>query len=70
MKMIDGMVAVLTAEQADDEKHKVFCTAEFEKSADAKKDTETEIAGLTSSIAELADEISTLGEDISTLTSG
>merc|ERR1719460_3261700 len=70
MKMIDGMVAVLMAEQADDEKHKVFCTAEFEKSAEEKSDTETEIAGLQSTIAELADEISTLGEDISTLTSG
>merc|ERR1719316_869602 len=69
-KMIDGMLAVLAAEGADDEKHKVFCTAEFEKSADEKSATETEIAGLTSSIEELADEISTLGEDISTLTSG
>jgi len=69
-KMIDGMLEVLAAEGADDEKHKVFCTAEFEKSADEKKDTETEIAGLTASIAELADEISTLGEDISTLQSG
>merc|ERR1719281_550083 len=69
-KMIDGMVAVLTAEQADDEKHKAFCTAEFEKAADEKKDTETEISGLTSSIEELADEIATLGEDIKTLTTG
>jgi hypothetical protein len=70
MKMIDGMVSVLTAEQADDEKHKAFCTSEFEKSAEEKTDTETEIAGLTSSIAELADEISTIGEDIATLKSG
>jgi hypothetical protein len=70
MKMIDGMVGVLTAEQADDEKHKVFCTAEFEKSADEKADTETEIAGLQSTMAELADEIATLGEDVATLTSG
>jgi len=69
-KMIDGMVTVLTSEQADDEKHKAFCTAEFEKAADEKKDTETEISGLTSSIEELADEIATLGEDIKTLTTG
>jgi len=61
---------VLTNEQADDAKHKVFCTAEFEKSADEKKDTETEIAGLASSMAELADEISSIGEDIATLKSG
>jgi septal ring factor EnvC (AmiA/AmiB activator) len=64
------MVGVLTAEQADDEKHKVFCTAEFEKSADEKADTETEISGLKSTMEELADEIATLGEDIKTLTSG
>jgi len=70
MKMIDGMVAVLTAEGADDEKHKVFCTAEFEKSAEEKSDTETEIAGLQSTMEELSDEIATLGEDVKTLTSG
>merc|ERR1719316_1214819 len=64
------MVAVLTAEGADDEKHKVFCTAEFEKSAEEKSDTETEIAGLQSTMEELSDEIAGLAEDIKTLTSG
>merc|ERR1719217_441769 len=67
-KMIDGMVEVLTKEGADDEKHKAFCTDEFEASDDKMKDTQTEIAGLTASIAELTDESSTLTEDIATLT--
>merc|ERR1719213_1082944 len=70
MKMIDGMVTVLTNEQVDDEKHKVFCTAEFEKSAEEEKDTKTEIAVLTATMEELSDEISTLGEDIATLKTG
>merc|ERR1719421_758889 len=38
-KMIDGMVEVLTKEGADDEKHKAFCTDEFESSADKMKDS-------------------------------
>merc|ERR1719421_1366176 len=67
-KMIDGMVEVLTKEGLDDEKHKAFCTDEFETSADKMKDTQTEIAGLTASISELTDESSTLTEDIATLT--
>merc|ERR1719421_1051985 len=67
-KMIDGMVEVLTKEGLDDEKHKAFCTDEFEASADKMKDTQTEIAGLTASISELTDESATLTEDIATLT--
>jgi len=67
-KMIDNMVEVLTKEGLDDEKHKAFCTDEFEASADKMKDTQTEIAGLTASISELTDESATLTEDIATLT--
>merc|ERR1719265_1228803 len=68
MKMIDAMVEVLTKEGADDEKHKAFCTDEFETSADKMKDTKDEIAALTAAIAELTDESATLTEDIATLT--
>merc|ERR1719421_2362759 len=67
-KMIDGMVEVLTKEGADDEKHKAFCTDEFESSADKMKATKDEIAGLTASISELTDESATLTEDVATLT--
>jgi septal ring factor EnvC (AmiA/AmiB activator) len=68
MKMIDAMVEVLTKEGADDEKHKAFCTDEFESSADKMKDTKDEIAGLEAAISELTDESATLTEDIATLT--
>jgi len=65
-KMIDGMVGVLSNEQKDDEKHKAFCTAEFDKSADESKATSTEISTTTSVMEEMADEIASLGEDIKT----
>jgi len=61
---------VLTAEQADDVKHKTFCTAEFEKSADEDKATSTEIGATTSSLEQMVDEVGLLGEDIKTLQAG
>jgi len=67
-KMIDDMVSILGKEGADDEKHKTFCTAEFEKAADESTATKDELASITSTMEELADEIATLGEDIKTLT--
>jgi len=65
--MIDGMVGVLGNEQKDDEKHKAFCTAEFDKSADEQKATQTEIATTASVMEEMSDEIANLGEDIKAL---
>merc|ERR1719172_228259 len=49
---IDGMIDVLGKEQADDDKQKAFCDAEFTKSAAEKKETEEKIASLAASIEE------------------
>jgi len=67
VKMVDEMVGVLEAEEADDTKHKEWCTAELGASADEQKDTEGKIASIGSSIAEATDEAATLAEDIKTL---
>jgi hypothetical protein len=69
-KMIDEMVGVLEAESKDDEKHKVWCTGEFEKSADEEAATQGKIDSLGSAISETADEIATTAEDIKTLKDG
>merc|ERR1719316_2240361 len=63
--MIDNMVEVLTAEQADDTKHKAWCSSELASSADESTANTEKIASLESAMAESADEIATLGEDIS-----
>lgn len=69
-KMIDDMVTVLTAQQADDEKHKSFCEAEIAKNEDEKAKTTEDIASLGATISEITDEIATLAEDIATLNAG
>merc|ERR1719159_360121 len=69
-KMIDEMVGVLTAETADDTKHKTWCGGELASSADESAANQEKIASLTSSMAETSDEIATMGEDIATLTAG
>merc|ERR1719407_440353 len=65
--MIDGMVGVLTKEQGDDDSQKDFCDAEFEKSADEKKETEESLASLAASIEEMTATVSTLSSEIETL---
>merc|ERR1712196_501450 len=57
VKMIDDMVTLLKKEQSDDESHKKWCEGEFDLSADEKKETESKIKALTSSISEMTDEI-------------
>merc|ERR1719191_257562 len=56
LKMVDEMVAVLEAEEADDAKHKDWCTAELASSADEQKATEGKLSSIASSIAEASDE--------------
>jgi len=68
LKMIDEMVTVLTAEEADDTKHKEWCTSELASSEDEMKATEGKLAALASSIAEATDEAAGLGEDVTALT--
>jgi len=68
LKMIDEMVAVLEAEEADDAKHKTWCTSELASSEDEMKGTEAKISSIGSAIAEASDEAAGLGEDITGLT--
>jgi len=63
-KMIDGMIEVLTAEQADDTKHKTWCGSELASSADESAANAQKISSLESAATESADEIATLAEDI------
>merc|ERR1719316_2150273 len=65
--MIDDMVTILVKEQADDEKHKTFCQAEFAKADTEEKDTSTDISSITSAMADISDEMAGLSEDIKTL---
>jgi hypothetical protein len=67
-KMIESMIGVLTAEQADDTKHKSWCQSELASSADESAANQEKIASLNSNIAESSDEIATTGEDIAALT--
>jgi hypothetical protein len=69
IKMVDGMVVVLTKEGADDEKQKGWCEGEFEKSADEQAAAKTKLGQIGAEISELGDEISELTEAIATLTS-
>merc|ERR1719389_828951 len=62
--MIDDMVTLLNKEQADDEKHKDFCDAEFDSSSDEKKATEAKLSSIASAIAEMSDEIASLKDQI------
>merc|ERR1719269_108614 len=66
-EMIDGMVGVLTKEQADDDSQKDFCDVEFKKSAAEKKDTEEALASLGASIEEMTATVATLSSEIDTL---
>jgi len=69
-KMVDEMIAVLTAEQADDAKHKGWCQGELGSSADESTANQEKLASLQSSMAEAADEVASTGEDIAALNAG
>jgi len=69
IKMVDGMVVVLTKEGADDEKQKAWCEGEFEKSADEEAAAKTKLGQIAAEISELGDEISELTDAVATLTS-
>merc|ERR1719375_1838502 len=64
---IDGMMDVLGKEQADDDKQKAFCDAEFTKSSAEKKETEEKLASLAASIEEMSATVATLKSEIETL---
>jgi len=68
--MIDGMVATLKTEQADDDSKKEYCAAEFDKSDDKKKALERSIKDLETAIADAKESIASAAEDIEGLTAG
>merc|ERR1719324_541303 len=65
--MIDGMVTVLSKEQEDDDAQKSFCSAELEKSASEKADTEEKLASLAASLEDMSATSATLSEEIAAL---
>merc|ERR1719324_1477496 len=65
--MIDGMVDVLSKEQGDDDAQKGFCTAELEKDASEKADTEEKLASLAASLEDMSATSATLSEEIAAL---
>merc|ERR550514_1123745 len=65
--MIDGMEAVLTEEQKDDDTQKAFCDQDLAKSAAEKKDTEEAIAASEAFIDETTAESAATAEEITEL---
>jgi len=70
IKMIDELVAVLKAEQVEDEKKKDWCAAEFDKAEDKKKALLQGEADLEAAIEDGAESIATMKSDLETLADG
>jgi len=70
IKMIDEMVALLGAEQTDDDDKKAYCEKSLDESEDDKKVLENTIGDLEKSIATTEESISTLAEEIAALLKG
>merc|ERR1719326_163969 len=68
--MIDELVGTLQGEQAADEKKKVYCGEEFDKSADKKKSLERSISDSKTAIGKAKEDIDALGEAIEKLIAG
>merc|ERR1719159_1304345 len=67
VKMIDDMVVLLGKDQTDDDKSKVYCQDEFEKSADEEAAAKEKLAATTAKIEELEDAVAQLAEEIEVL---
>merc|ERR1719378_468975 len=68
--MIDEMVETLKKEQADDDKKKEYCDAEFDESDDKKKELELDIADTEKAIAETEEGLATTADEIKALEDG
>merc|ERR1719214_450759 len=68
--MIDELAGTLRAEQAADDKKKVYCGEEFDKSEDKKKSLERSISDTKSAIGKANEDIASLTEAIEKLTAG
>merc|ERR1719380_546886 len=70
IKMIDGLVVELKAEQAMDDDKKSYCLAEFDKAEDKHKGLEADISDLEKAIADAEESIATLKSEIEALEDG
>merc|ERR1719157_260769 len=70
IKMIDNMVAVLKAEQQDDNDKKEYCAAQFDLSDDKKKGLERSVSNLDKSIAKAKEGVAALTEELAALAAG
>jgi chromosome segregation ATPase len=70
IKMMDDMVELLGKEQKDDEKHKVYCEEEFERSEDEDAELKRKLKAVEAEMAEGTDAIAGLKDDIAALTQG
>jgi len=70
IKMIDGLVVELKAEQGIDSNKKSYCNAEFDKVEDKKKGLELDISDLGKAIEDGDEQIASLASEIKALTKG
>jgi len=70
IKMIDGLVVTLKAEQATDDEKKAYCLAEFDKTEDTKKELTLDMSDLEKAIADGKETVATLASEIEALTDG
>merc|ERR1719198_2491551 len=70
IKMIDGLVVELKAEQGIDNDKKSYCLAEIDKAEDKKKGLELDISDLGKAIEDGKEQIASLAAQIKTLTKG
>merc|ERR1719161_1540855 len=67
IKMIDDMVVLLGKDQSDDDKSKVFCEDELEKTTDEQTAATAKKASVEAAISEATDAVEALTEEIATL---
>jgi len=70
LKMIDGLVVELKAEQGMDESKKSYCESEFDKNEDKKKGLEQDVADLEKAIEDGQESITTLTSELEALEDG
>merc|ERR1719178_239194 len=68
--MIDEMMSVLKAEQADDNDKKEYCEMSFDKADDKKKSLERSIANLDKAMEKEKEDISAHADEIKALEAG
>jgi len=70
IKMIEGLVVELKAEQGIDSDKKSYCLAEFDKAEDKKKGLDLDVSDLSKAIEDGEEQIATFASEIKALTEG